>query len=183
MGRCKSLSLLKSFLSYASQLSRVFPVFFTFWASFPQGSPYGVAVVPRLLANRYSSPSWVPLGFTSSRWRVAITDDCDILVHWWCDTCVCSLVLTLYNPADCRCQASLSLEFSRQEYWSRLPFPTPGGLRDQGINLLTMCLLHWQADSLPLSHSAGYSISQLSCHLCYFISWLNALYFIQSILF
>ena len=27
-------------------------------------------------------------------------------------------------------QAPLSMEFSRQEYWSRLPFPTPGDLLD-----------------------------------------------------
>ena len=30
-------------------------------------------------------------------------------------------------------QAPLSMEFSRQEYWSRLPFPTPGNLPDSGI--------------------------------------------------
>ena len=30
-------------------------------------------------------------------------------------------------------QASLSMGFSRQEYWSGLPFPSPGDLRDPGI--------------------------------------------------
>ena len=30
-------------------------------------------------------------------------------------------------------QAPLSMEFSRQEYWKRLPFPTPGDLPDPGI--------------------------------------------------
>ena len=30
-------------------------------------------------------------------------------------------------------QAPLSMEFSRQEYWSRLPFPSPGDLPDPGI--------------------------------------------------
>ena len=30
-------------------------------------------------------------------------------------------------------QAPLSLGFSRQEYWSGLPFPPPGDLPDQGI--------------------------------------------------
>ena len=30
-------------------------------------------------------------------------------------------------------QASLSMGFSRQEYWSRLPFPSPGDLLDPGI--------------------------------------------------
>ena len=31
------------------------------------------------------------------------------------------------------CQAPLSMEFSRQEYWSGLPFPAPGDLLDPGI--------------------------------------------------
>ena len=30
-------------------------------------------------------------------------------------------------------QAPLSMEFSRQEYWSKLPFPTPGDLPILGI--------------------------------------------------
>ena len=32
------------------------------------------------------------------------------------------------------CQTSLSMGFSRQEYWSGLPFPSPGDLPDPGIN-------------------------------------------------
>jgi len=31
------------------------------------------------------------------------------------------------------CQAALSTGFSRQEYWSGLPFPTPGDLPDPRI--------------------------------------------------
>ena len=31
------------------------------------------------------------------------------------------------------CQAPLSVGFSRQEYWSGLPFPLPGDLPDPGI--------------------------------------------------
>ena len=31
------------------------------------------------------------------------------------------------------CQVSLSMEFSRQEYWSKLPFPPPGNLPSPGI--------------------------------------------------
>ena len=41
-------------------------------------------------------------------------------------------------------QAPLSMEFSRQEYWTGLPFPTPGGLQTQGwhhANLLTSPVL------------------------------------------
>ena len=32
----------------------------------------------------------------------------------------------LFDPMDCSSQAPLSLEFSRQEYWSGLPCPSPG---------------------------------------------------------
>ena len=40
--------------------------------------------------------------------------------------------------------------FSRQEYWSELPFPPPGDLPDPGIELHLLHLLHWQVDSLSL---------------------------------
>ena len=44
------------------------------------------------------------------------------------------------------CQAPLSMEFSRQEYWSGLPFPPPGVIPDPGIEPGSPSL---QADSLP----------------------------------
>jgi len=50
-------------------------------------------------------------------------------------------------------QAPLSMGFPRQEYWSGLPFPSPRDLPDPGSN---PSLMHWQADSLPLSHQEGY---------------------------
>ena len=37
------------------------------------------------------------------------------------------------TPWTVTCQASLSMGFSRQEYWSGLPFPSPGDLPDPGI--------------------------------------------------
>ena len=48
--------------------------------------------------------------------------------------------------------APLSMGLSRQEYWSQLAFPLQGDLPDSGWNLGFLCLLHWQVDSLPLSH-------------------------------
>ena len=42
-------------------------------------------------------------------------------------------VCVLSHVRLCDRQAPLSMEFSRQEYWSRLPFPTPGDLPDPGI--------------------------------------------------
>ena len=43
-------------------------------------------------------------------------------------------------------QAPLSTEFSRQEYWSWLPFPSPGALPNSGIKPRSPAL---QVDSLP----------------------------------
>ena len=40
---------------------------------------------------------------------------------------------------------------SRQEYWSGFPFPSPGDLPTQGLNLYLLHVLCWQADSLPLA--------------------------------
>ena len=39
--------------------------------------------------------------------------------------------LTLTTPQMVACQAPLSMEFSRQEYWAGLPFPTPNILKDK----------------------------------------------------
>ena len=47
---------------------------------------------------------------------------------------------------DCSLQAPLSMVFSRQGYWSRLPFPSPGDLPNPGIKRRSPAL---QADSLP----------------------------------
>ena len=62
--------------------------------------------------------------------------------------CACSVAEscpTLSDPMDYIAhQAPPSVEFSRQEYWSELPFPPPGDPPNPGIE---PCLLHWQADS------------------------------------
>ena len=38
-------------------------------------------------------------------------------------------------------QSPLSMEFSRQEYWSEVPFPPPGGLLDPGIKPMSLAFL------------------------------------------
>ena len=72
--------------------------------------------------------------------------------------CVCARVctevaqscLTLCNPVDCIAdQAPLSMEFSRHEYWSGLPFPFLGDLLNPGIEPWSSAE---QADSLPSEH-------------------------------
>ena len=63
---------------------------------------------------------------------------------------VCVLVtqscLTLCDPMDLACQGPLSMEFSSREYWSGLPFPSPGDLPDSGIKSRSPAL---QTDALP----------------------------------
>ena len=59
---------------------------------------------------------------------------------------VTKLCLTLATPWTVACQAPLSMGFSRQEYWTGLPFPSPGDLPDPGIEPGSPAL---QADSLP----------------------------------
>ena len=52
-------------------------------------------------------------------------------------------------PKTVALQAPLSMEFCRQEYWSGLPFPSPGYLPNPGIEPESISL---QADSLPSEH-------------------------------
>ena len=49
------------------------------------------------------------------------------------------------TPWTAACQAPLSMEFSRSEYWRRLPFPSTGDLPNPGIKPGSPAL---QADSL-----------------------------------
>ena len=53
---------------------------------------------------------------------------------------------TLATPWTRACQVPLSMGFSRQEYQSGLPFPSPGHLPNPGIEPRSPAL---QADSLP----------------------------------
>ena len=50
------------------------------------------------------------------------------------------------TPWTVACQAPLSMGFSKQEYWSGLPFPSPADLPDPGTEPRSPAL---QADALP----------------------------------
>src|SRR5574340_27629 len=61
--------------------------------------------------------------------------------------CVCSVMSDSLLPSwTIAHQAALSMKFSRQEYWSGLPFPPPGDLPKLGTEPGSPAL---QADSLP----------------------------------
>ena len=63
-----------------------------------------------------------------------------ILLSHFSHVRLCATLWTVDHPAP------LSMGFSRQEYWSGLPFPSPGDLPDPGIKPRSPTL---QADSLP----------------------------------
>ena len=80
------------------------------------------------------------------------------------------LFVTLWTVAR---QAPLSMEFSRQEYWSRLPFPPPGDLRDPKIEPTSPVSPALQADTLLLNHQGSPKVHhflfvRISAHLTFF---------------
>ena len=82
-----------------------------------------------------------------------------ICVYRYIYVCVCVCVCvraqscpTLCDPLTIVHQAPLSMRFSRQDYWNGLPFLLQGIFLTQGLNLHLPRILHWQADSSPLSH-------------------------------
>ena len=87
--------------------------------------------------------------------------------------------LTLCNPMDCiACQAALSMELSRQEYWSVYLFPSPGDLPDPGIEprdwiqgllycrQILYCLRH-QGSPYHMNYSSPFYIHHSLVNLCF----------------
>ena len=83
----------------------------------------------------------------SQGWFLGIEPvSCSHIHPWYTNmsqhTTLCACDLSLSNvpvfgtPWTRDIQAPLSKEFSRQEYWSRLPFPTPGDLPNPRISLI-----------------------------------------------
>ena len=74
------------------------------------------------------------------------------------------LFVTLWTVAR---QAPLSMGFFRQEYWSRLPFPSPGDLPNPGIEPKSPAL---QADALssePPGKPSPYLSLFPELHICF----------------
>ena len=74
--------------------------------------------------------------------------------------CVLSHVQLFVIPWTVACQTSPSMRFSRQEYWSGLPFHTSGDLPEPGISDTSyVSCIDWQVDSLLLSHPGSHQCS------------------------
>ena len=78
---------------------------------------------------------------------------------------------SLATPWTIACQAPLSMGFSRQ-HWSGLSFPSPRELPTRGSNL---CLLHWQAGSLPLNHKESPTLNYQLNYLKNYLMWILVL--------
>ena len=76
---------------------------------------------------------------------VSVIQQTDSITHG----CMLSHVQLIATQWTVACQSPLPVGFSRQEYGSGLPFPSPGDLPDPGIEPSSPS---WQVDSLPLSH-------------------------------
>ena len=103
---------------------------------------------------------------------------------WFCSLCTCLAInkvgLLLFShwvmsesfatPWTIAHQTPLSMRFPRQEYWSGLPFPSPGDLSNLGIKPVFPA---WQADSLPLSHHASPNKAESLFLFCpWILKWL-----------
>ena len=95
------------------------------------------------VAVTLKSSMWLTL---NSTWHALLHNTCACrLSHFSC----VQLFTTLWTVA---CQAFLSMEFSRREYWSALPCLPPGDLPDPGIEPTSPSASALQAGSLPPSH-------------------------------
>ena len=84
------------------------------------------------------------------QWGDVLLIDTYFLVH----RLSCSVMSNSFvTPWTVACQAPLSMGFPRQEYWTGLPFPSPGDLPNPGIKPTFPAS---QVDSLSLSHWEAY---------------------------
>ena len=82
-----------------------------------------------------------------------------------------SRVIPFAIPWTVACQSPLSMAFSRQEYWTGMPFPSPGDLPHPRIEpVLVLHLLHWQEDPLPLSHLGKLGRQRMGLGLSYIVT-------------
>ena len=103
----------------------------------------------------------------------------------------CSIFSDSMIPWTVAHQAPLSMEFSRQEYWNGLPFPSPRNIPDPGFKPGSLTL---QEDSYPQSHQGSplfdfgcgpflkFLLSLLPYCFCFilWVSWLRGRWHLSS---
>ena len=71
--------------------------------------------------------------WTARRSNLSILKESTLTIHWKVKVKLLSCVRLFATPRTVAYQAPQSMGFSRQEYWSGLPFPSPGDLPNPGI--------------------------------------------------
>ena len=80
----------------------------------------------------------------------------------WKEREVIQSCLTLCDPMDCSLPGFSIHGISRQEYWSELPFPSPGDLPNPGIKPRSPTL---QADFLPAEPQGKPRLHEIICQI------------------
>ena len=130
-------------------------------------------LIVSLIFKQVLSPfsSWKCAGSTLSFWFCSEVQkrktEVKVLVPQQC--------LTLLTPWTVPYQAPLSVEFSRQEYWSGLPFPSPGDLPDPGIEPGSPAL---QADSLLSDPPENFAVT--TCYITSIIKFSGLFFHLRS---
>ena len=104
----------------------------------------GRIIIPRDTCTPMLTAALVTTSRTSNQPKCPVTDE-QLNKVWYIHT----MESNSATPWTIAHQASLSMEFSRQEYWSRLPFPSPGDHPNPGIKSrspvlqILYCLSHY----------------------------------------
>ena len=98
--------------------------------------------------------------------KSALSSACRVIETW------CTLQIRAKSLQSCLTLSAISwivalhsppsMGFSRQEYWSGLPFPPPGDLPDPGIEPASPVAPELQADCLLLNHQGSPADKQVS---------------------
>ena len=98
--------------------------------------------------------------------------------------CVLSRVRLFMTPGTVAHQAFLSMGFSRQEYWSGLPFPSPGDLPNPGIKPTSPALagrfLTPVPPAKPLVLFSRYLLESCRFLKSYLLQWLLQVFPVSS---
>ena len=99
--------------------------------------------------------------------------DCSAQIHLHVHACIsCSLMSKSVTPWTVAHQAPMSMGFSKQEYWSGLPFPPPGDLPDPGIEPVSPTM---EADSKIFKDKDRICpvFGSPSWNICFPLSWVS----------
>ena len=111
------------------------------------------SLVPGILQAK--TLEWVAISFSNAwKWKVKVKSLIQALDMCYFVLSCFSHVQLFATPWAVACQAPLSMKFSRQEYWSGLPFPSHGIFLAHGSN---PGLLHCRQILYCLSHRGSFT--------------------------